>query len=230
MSILLRLNHFGGHTRYQSLHPAGRALRLDKPHARIFPAKFPYGLKRRPDLRGEHLVYQAIVASLPESWTAYYNSLPAGSRRKIDFCILAPGRGLIAIEVKGGLVHAGRGHLRQSTRTKASKLGKRIEPFRQVKRALADLWEATGIAPGLIPTFIMAAFPHMSEKAFPWAQAPHVLTREDLETDKLRERLDGALPAADRPLPKLDALMRGIASDTTPRKATRAAKSRASSS
>lgn len=143
--------------------------------------------------------------------------------RRIDFLVLAPGRGMIAIEVKGGLVHVRHGRFGQTARSGERRRRKRIAPFHQAMLALAELWTKTGIAAGDIPVHIMAAFPHMSEQAYPWGRASHLLTIEDLEADRLRNRLQDVLPEISHGLAELERLAGLLA---FPRRRARRAKSK----
>lgn len=175
----------------------------------IFPATFPHDLKRKPDRAGEANVYKALAASMPAGTHIFYDRSVKGARRRVDFLVLIPDRGLIAIEVKGGLVHAGRGAFRQATHSMQGQRShrKRVEPFKQVKLALRELWEKSGINPLAVPTFIMAAFPKMSDDAFPWGTAKHILTREDFEdAARLAARITQALPELPQSIPALDVL------------------------
>ena len=214
MPFALHLHHFVGQRRYAPLIPAKGPS--------IFPASFPHNLARKPDRAGEASVYKALAASMPAGTQVFYDRSVKGARRRVDFLVLIPDRGLIAIEVKGGLVHSGRGACRQATHSLQGQRAhrKRIEPFKQVKLALGQLWEKSGINPLAVPTFIMAAFPKMSEDAFPWRTATHILTREDFEDQKrLEQRLTDALPKQNEPIAALDRLSAAlIANMPRPRK------------
>ncbi|MEQ1715044.1 MAG: nuclease-related domain-containing protein [Hyphomicrobium sp.] len=195
--------------RYAALNNAQPSGRRDG--ATLIPSVFPHDLKLRPGLAGENRVYDALANALPAGWTVFYNARIPRSRRSIDFLIVVPKRGLVAIEVKGGLVHMRRGAMRQAQR-RTPLQGKRIQPFLQLQRALADLWRATNLPPGAVPTHLIAAFPHMSAKAYPWGPAQHVLTREDLDPECLGARLRNALPPLQGPEPKLDTLIAMLSS------------------
>lgn len=219
MPFTLHRDHFVAN-RYAALAPAPKAAT-----PRIYPATFPHDLKRRPDLAGEAAVYKALASAAGEDWQVFYNCSAKGVRRKIDFMVLIPVRGLIAIEVKGGLVHVSRGSFRQAIHTMHGQRGhrKRVEPFAQVKRALGELWQKTGIASGAVPTFIMAAFPSMSANAYPWSNAMHLLTREDFDDPaRLARRLQDALPVLVGQVAALDELREAlIANVSRPRNARR---------
>ncbi len=188
MPFALHRNHFIAQRRYDAL--ASAPIAQARPTS--YPARFPHDLTQRPERAGEASVYRALAKALPADCTIFYDRTVKGARRRIDFLVLIPDCGLIAIEVKGGLVHAGPGAFRQATHSMQGQRShsKRIEPFRQVTLALGQLWEKSGINPLAIPTFIMAAFPNMSEEAYPWGRATHILTREDFDgPDRLAKRI-----------------------------------------
>jgi len=79
----------------------------------MFPAEFPHDLSIKPKLRGEKLVYDALRAGLDDTWCVFYDRPVQGTMRRVDFVAIDPARGALAIEVKGGLVHAKDGAFRQ---------------------------------------------------------------------------------------------------------------------
>jgi len=160
--------------------------------ALMFPASFPPDRIADPKRRGEAAVFDALQAALDDTWKVFYDRRVPGSRRAIDFIAIKPGHTMLALEVKGGLVHAGRRGFRQLV----NKNGQRIatDPYGQTKKALAALAAAAHIDLAQMPVHIAAFFPMMSACAYPWAgTGPHIFTREDLEPTRLRERLSNSL-------------------------------------
>ena len=129
--------------------PLGGRVVLLEPNrcsAQFFPAAMPGDLATRPALRGERRVWEALRrAPLPAGTRIFYNRAPKGCRRRADLLILLAGRGIIAIEVKGGLVHYRR-DLRQRL-AGPGRGAKRIEPWQQAGRALAHALAALSSIP-----------------------------------------------------------------------------------
>lgn len=121
-----------------------------------------------------------------------YDRRAPGSRRAIDFVLINPARGFAAIEVKGGLVHAGHGRFRQIIHR--SGLRKVIDPFGQLKRALAALAHGTGIDLDRCPRHLAVALPMMAASAFTFEVSHQILTREALAPGRLRGTLEVFLP------------------------------------
>lgn len=159
---------------------------------RFVPAAFPHDLRRRPQRQGEKAVWDALANALDDSWTIFYDRRAPGSRRAIDFLVIHPERGFAAIEVKGGLVHAGRGRFRQIIRRNG--LGKTVDPFGQLKRALAALAHGTGLDLDHCPRHLAVALPLMAASAFTFEVSHQILTREALAPGQLRSTLEAALP------------------------------------
>lgn len=159
---------------------------------RFLPETFPHDLKRRPQRQGEKAVWDALAAALDDSWTVIYDRRAPGSRRAIDFLVIHPGRGFAAIEVKGGLVHAGRGRFRQIIHRNG--LRKTVDPFGQLKRAIAALAHGTGVDLDSCPRHLCAALPLMAASAFTFPASPQILTREALSPGRLRGTLEAVLP------------------------------------
>jgi hypothetical protein len=88
--------------------------------------------------------------------------------------------------VKGGLVHAQGGAFRQ--RIRRNRQRKRIDPFGQLKLAVAAYLSATGRDPAT-PVQLGIVFPHMSVTAFPWTPSSHIIVADDLAPERLRARL-----------------------------------------
>jgi hypothetical protein len=147
------------------------------------PPVFPHDLRRRPELTGEKIVYDALAAALDDTWTVHYNRRVKGSRRPLDFLIIRPDGRLIALEVKGGLVHYYRGSFRQQVGNSGRR--KRIDPFVQLKRAVSDYLAATGMGPAT-PVRMAIVFPQMSQAAFQWGPSDHIMTKEVLAPEPLR--------------------------------------------
>ena len=123
----------------------------------------PVNLATRPALRGEKRIWEALrEAPLPPATWVFYNAAPMGCRRRIDFLILDPGRGIIAIEVKGGHVHYRTG-FRQ--RIAGQPWSKRIEPWAQAARALAQALAPLDLNPIAIPQAFMRS--HCRPQAAP---------------------------------------------------------------
>lgn len=159
---------------------------------RFVPAAFPHDLRRRPQRQGEMAVWDALANALDDNWTILYDRRAPGSRRAIDFLVIHPARGLAAIEVKGGLVHAGRGGFRQIIHRNG--LRKTVDPFGQLKRGLAALAHGTGLALDHCPRHLAVALPLMAASAFTFEVSHQILTREALAPGQLRSTLEAVLP------------------------------------
>lgn len=159
---------------------------------RFVPEFFPHDLRRRPQRTGERAVWEALAGALDDGWTVLYDRRIPGSRRAIDFLVVHPARGFAAIEVKGGLVHAGAGRFRQVIRRNG--LRKTVDPFGQLKRAIAALAHGTGIDLGHCPRHLAVALPLMAASAFTFQPSHQILTREALASGRLRGTIETVLP------------------------------------
>jgi nuclease-like protein len=142
----------------------------------MFPRQFPYDLRLKPKFAGETLAFDVLKAELGDGWSVFYDRPVPGTRRRVDFLAVEPGYGVIAIEVKGGTVHAARGAFRQVIAP--SGLRKRIDPFGQLKMAFARVCDGAQINALSLPVHLVIWFPHMGEAAFTWRPSPHIWTRE----------------------------------------------------
>lgn len=106
----------------------------------MHPKTFPHDRKRKPKLLGEKLAFDALHAGLGDSWSVFYDRPVAGTQRRVDFIAIDPAHGAIAIEVKGGTVHAACGGLRELIGR--SGMHKRTNPFGQLKMAFARVCDA----------------------------------------------------------------------------------------
>lgn len=106
----------------------------------MLPAIFPHDLRKKPQLQGEADVFAALQAGLGDDWFVFYDRPVKGTRRRVDFLCIAPARGVLAIEVKGGMVHAARGWFRQLI-NKGTGQRKRIDPFGQLKLGVRASFE-----------------------------------------------------------------------------------------
>jgi hypothetical protein len=164
--------------------------------AKFIPATFPEPLATRPALRGERRVWEALRrAPLPADVTIFYNRAPEGCRRRTDFLIVDPARGLLAIEVKGGLVQY-RDGFRQWLPNQ--RWPKKIEPWMQAARALQQTLAALHLNQIVIPCAPVLAVPHRRRDQFPFELPPRMLTAEDLGPAALARKLDTILPRLDR--------------------------------
>ena len=158
--------------------------------AAMLPRMFPHDLRKKPQLAGEADVFYALQA-LDDDWAVFYDRPVKGSRRRVDFLCLNPYRGAVAIEVKGGQVHAFRGWFRQKLKTHR----KRIDPFGQVKLGVRDVLSAAGVSPERLPVAFVICFPHMSVKGLPWADpGRHIWTREVIEAGAVDDAISAVLP------------------------------------
>ena len=153
--------------------------------ALMVPSAFPHDLARKPRLEGEALVYAALQAALDAQWWVFYDRPIAGSRRRVDFIAANPDRGILAVEVKGGLVHDKRGSFRQLV-SRAPVRRKRIDPFAQLRLGFRDLLAAAGVEAWAVPAHQAIWFPQMGQGGLRWKPSPHILTRELLEPAALR--------------------------------------------
>jgi hypothetical protein len=145
----------------------------------MVPSEFPHDLIAKPKLLGEKLVYDGLGAGLGDTWSVFYDRPVRATSRRVDFIAINAARGAIAIEVKGGLVHARRGAFRQLIA--ASGQRKRINPFGQVKMAFARVCDAAGVDAPAVPVEFVIWFPQMAQSAFTWPPSPHIWTRETIE-------------------------------------------------
>lgn len=160
--------------------------------ARMHPAVFPHDLTAKPKLEGEALVYWALEIGLGDDWTVFYDRPIAGTRRRVDILCFSPARGVLAIEIKGGMVHAARGWFRQLIRRPG--IRKRIDPFGQLKAGVREALAALGAGDVALPLHLAIWLPMMGQGAFTWpAPTPHVFTREVLAPDRLRAMLSEVL-------------------------------------
>jgi hypothetical protein len=161
---------------------------------RFFPSCMPDQLTARPELRGERRVWEALrQAPLPAATSVFYNRAPEGCRRRHDFLIVDPARGIIAIEVKGGRVHYRAGFHQHFP---GERWSKRIEPWMQARRALQQTYAALGLNTVAIPCVPLVALPATARDALPFPP-PHMLMLEDLAPVPLARKLDILLPRLD---------------------------------
>ena len=143
----------------------------------MLPRLFPHDLRKKPQRVGEADVFHALRSGLSDDWLVLYDRSIPQSRRRIDFLCLNERRGVLAIEVKGGQVHAFRGWFRQ--RIRPSGLRKRIDPFGQLKLGVRAALAAAALSPEALPVALVIWFPHMGHGSMPWkTAAPHIWTRE----------------------------------------------------
>src|ERR1700677_399507 len=109
----------------------------------IYPPAFPHDLKAKPRLLGESLVYEVLQTALADAWSIFYDWPVCGTRRRIDFLCIDPGRGVAAFEVKGGTVHKRRANFVQQIRKDG--IRKKILPFGQLKLGVAEVMRCCGI-------------------------------------------------------------------------------------
>jgi Nuclease-related domain len=159
----------------------------------MYPAEFPHDLDAKPRLAGEKLVYDALRSGLGAMWSVFYDRPVQGTPRRVDFVAIDPVRGAVAIEVKGGLVHASRGAFRQLITP--SGLRKRINPFGQLKMAFARVCDVAGVDVLALPVHFVIWFPQMAQSAFTWEPSPHIWTREAIEAGEVGARIERLLPA-----------------------------------
>ena len=181
--------------------------------ALMLPATFPHDLARKPRLEGEALVYRALSAALDDRWFVFYDRGGLGARRRVDFIALHALRGAFVCEVKGGQVHDKRGSFRQLiSRTPVWR--KRIDPFRQLRLAMTEVWAALGVAHDAVPVHEAIWFPQMGQAGLRWPPSPHILTRELLEPTALRATIELALPLRGDVEQNVWKLVRGLGCST----------------
>ena len=95
---------------------------------KIYPYPFPHDSQKKPQLKGERLVYDVLSTTLDTTWTTFYDWAVKGTRRRIDFLCINPMRGIAAFEVKDGMVHNTGGKFRQLIDKKTGQR-KVINPF-----------------------------------------------------------------------------------------------------
>lgn len=161
--------------------------------ALMFPAAFPHDLAKKPKLQGEALVWLALASAFDDSWFVFYDRGGLGTRRRVDFIALHALRGAFVCEVKGGEVHDKRGSFRQLV-SRRPVWRKKIDPFRQLRLAMIEVWTAIGVARDAVPVHEAIWFPQMGQGGLRWQPSPHILTRETLEPAALRATIELALP------------------------------------
>jgi hypothetical protein len=159
----------------------------------MFPKVFPHELKVKPKLLGEQIVFQTLEAGLGASWSVFYDRQVRGTQRRVDFVAIDPAHGAVAIEVKGGSVHATRGAFRQVIAP--SGMRKRINPFGQLKMGFARLCDAAGVEVLQLPAHFVIWFPQMGQAAFTWLPSPHIWTREAIVVGAIGDLVRRALTA-----------------------------------
>ena len=172
----------------------------------MLPRMFPHDLRKKPQLVGEADVFYALQG-LDDDWAVFYDQPVKGSRRRVDFLCLNRMRGVVAIEVKGGQVHAFRGWFRQKIKVTGQR--KRVDPFGQVKRGVRDVLVACDVSPERLPVAFVIAFPHMGAKGLPWRDpGPHIWTREIFEAGAVAKALAAMLPGGAVDATAVDAIQR----------------------
>lgn len=162
--------------------------------ALMLPGTFPHDLTKKPKLKGEADVYCALRAALDVEWTVFYDQPIPGSRRRVDFLAANPRRGLLAVEVKGGMVHDKRGTFRQLVSKSGQR--KKIDPFGQLKRAVGDLLTAAGVEVA-VPMHQAIWLPDMGQGGLRWQPSDHILTREHLSPSQVAGLMVRVLPPLD---------------------------------
>ena len=167
--------------------------------ARLHPSVFP-PILAKPAMAGERAIWQALLdAQIPDHVHLFYNRRPKGSHRPPDVLMLDATRGLIAIEVKGGMVHFSAKSFRQKIGTKARTYRKKIDPWMQARRALADLFKALALDPEAIPHAVILAAPVMHTSAYQFGESPHIITADDLAPERIAPKLAALLPVMPPP-------------------------------
>jgi Nuclease-related domain len=159
----------------------------------MLPPIFPHDLGAKPKLLGERMVYDALRDGLNDMWSVFYDRPVRGTLRRVDFIAIDPGRGAVAIEVKGGLVHASRGAFRQLIA--ASGRREQINPFGQLKMAFARVCDVAGIDVLAVPLHLAIWLPQMAQTALTWEPSPHIWTRETVEGGGVGAMMGQMLPA-----------------------------------
>jgi hypothetical protein len=174
----------------------------------MFPRDFPHDLNVKPKLLGEKIAFETLEAGLGASWSVFYDRQVPGTQRRVDFVAIDPGHGAVAIEVKGGSVHASRGAFRQVIAS--SGMRKRINPFGQLKMAFARVCDAAGVDVLQLPVHFVIWFPQMGEAAFTWRPSPHIWTREAIAVGAIGDLVQRTLTA--QPCPSASAALELLAS------------------
>jgi hypothetical protein len=74
---------------------------------------------------------------------------------------------------------------------------KRVEPWVQSHRALAETIAALHLNPLRIPQAVMLAMPHTRADRLPFPAPPHMLTAEELVPARLARKIEALLPRLD---------------------------------
>lgn len=166
--------------------------------AAVYPKVQPVDFYKDETLKGERLVQDAL-ATLPDAYHVYFNprlnprEIQDPYDRAIDFIVLHPEKGILAIDVKGGeIVEEPNGYLSQYQ--PARKLYKIIDPVKQANTALGHLLDMCDDRfRESIPSGIAVFFPDTSQVEFAQSKSVHFF-REDLESNQLRQRLEMIFP------------------------------------
>jgi len=73
----------------------------------VKPGLYPTAAPRSTESHGERAVYDAMARGLPKGWYAWHSlriRVPRRRDAEADFVIADPARGILIIEVKGGLI------------------------------------------------------------------------------------------------------------------------------
>jgi len=73
----------------------------------VKPGLYPTAAPRSTESHGERAVYDAMARGLPKGWYAWHSlriRVPRHRDAEADFVIADPARGILIIEVKGGLI------------------------------------------------------------------------------------------------------------------------------
>ncbi len=162
--------------------------------ATIYPEDPAY---HDPESHAERVLYP-LLAALPEHYTVFCNRrwhvrrAGAPAAAEADFLVAHPDRGVLVVEVKGGVVSY------EPAKDRWLQNGEPLDPdpFKQVQRIrflLRDLWRQCHGAQGELPLGEAVAFPdaRVRERDFPVGLLPERV----LDGDDLKE-LEGALVRA----------------------------------
>lgn len=136
--------------------------------AKMIPSGLPEAF-RRENYDGERVVWHALQKQLPDEFSVLWSISTIGQdqKRELDYLVLHPNFGLLAIEVKGGIVEVGNPYERHVKWTVHTRQNRRTDtinnPYDQVmgaSMALIRNWKARSPFSGRYPVSQMVVLPH----------------------------------------------------------------------
>ncbi len=109
---------------------------------RMFPPALSPGMRKATQSEAELLLYDRLAAQLSKEWTVFYQIAWLGKAQsafpvdgETDFIIVHPARGVLLVEVKGGVISFEGSERRWLSRSKKGEMHVIDDPFRQVVKS-----------------------------------------------------------------------------------------------